>query len=434
MPPTPEIPASAVAEGGIGLSLRGQLPSAVQQGWLEDLARRVETIAWQPTPRVERISRDGLAITLHPAAEAVSVEMANDAEIRLVAKTASAGPGYHAAVADLAHRLSRDATIHFSPTEPFGDPGNFFREGDRKALERVFIGWLRVAAQRVLTLTAQGADGIALGLPESHRFTHAGLVATPLGPRDERWLRHVVDTPESGIDIFAGWGPYGSAEYLLGLALSTMWLETRWRPPVDDEERKLGREVATWLEQAHAIEPTLAYPWREWSEMLTMSGEDSLRATRASLRAGATQDAAPPIGYRRQMVRVRVSGGWSIEIPGEMAERWEERGTWVATDGRRTLWFNSIRAQRAQGQKEPTTADTLEHLPTLEGDEVLELDGGTLQGVAAISRPSGPESPYYRMSAHTACGGEAAIGTLLYSEEKDRTWALETWASLRLSS
>ena len=41
-------------------------------------------------------------------------------------------------------------------------------------------------------------------------------------------------------------------------------------------------------------------------------------------------------------LNVTLTGGWTLTIPGEFADEWEEGGeTWSAWHGGRTIWFTS---------------------------------------------------------------------------------------------
>src|SRR5262249_50857510 len=149
------------------------------------------------------------------------------------------------------------------------------------------------------------------------------------------------------------WDEGLGASFYLGRALCRMWQEVRWRKPLDGGEEEMLREVHADLVRAHDLDPTLAYPWREWHELIGQlrecdsafesSGHGDTVALVAA-RAGESLP-GPLIGYRRKPVRVELAGGWSIEVPGEMAEEWEE-GTWSAWDGRRTVWCTAFTFER----------------------------------------------------------------------------------------
>ncbi|MGE0785107.1 MAG: hypothetical protein AB7S26_05415 [Sandaracinaceae bacterium] len=402
-----------------GLVVQARAPRAAHT--LDALRARIEGLDGDPPPRFE-IHDGRLYATLHPFAEAMELAIEGD-RVAIRAHTGSAGPGYHDHVCRVLRGLALDAMI-------VEDPTGYFASGDRGALEEELLDRVSASAAHIVELASGGAHGFAIGLPDAHRFQHDGLVATAMGPRTEAWLRGLADDPAAGRDVYVWWSPERDAAYYRGLALSAMWCEVRWRAPMDDEERELLDRVATWVERAHGLDPEIDLPWSEQAELLGLLDESSLRATRAQLKAQAAPPRTP-IGYRRRPVRVRLSGGWSIEIDGACAERWDERGVFVAHDERRSLHVSTCVVTDTSGRPSPDAAATLEALPALEGDEVLAFEAGPMRGLAAIGRAEDEGIELLRVEAYAAVGAHAAIGTLVSKDTDDRDWALEAWASLR---
>lgn len=211
-----------------------------------------------------------------------------------------------------------------------------------------------------------------------------------------------------------------------------MWTDVRWRRPSDDEERETLEEIVALLEAAYREAPERTYPWREWAEILAFLGRDSIVATRAQLRA-ETAPLAPAIGYRRQDVRVTVSGGWSLLVPGRFAETWDERGTWCAWDDARTLWFTSFSVKAEPGREPPTTAEeTLDGLPPLDGETTTYL-AGAVRGVAALGRSSEDGVDLQQLRAYAAVPANSAVLTICFESDAERPWAYDVWRSLRHS-
>ncbi|MCA9609026.1 MAG: hypothetical protein KC619_25670 [Myxococcales bacterium] len=384
----------------------------------EAIAAAIEARDDDPRPRVSR-TEDGLLVALHPGAEEIELTFAGG-RVTLRASTTAAGPGYHQHVVALAEALD----VRW---DEGGDPTGWRDQRDPEALEELYLDWLGAAAARMLELEAEGVGDFMLNMPAGVVFTHDQLVATQLGPRSREWLTRVRDDARAGLDAFPFWGAAKDAAYFRGLALVEMWSAVRWRPPITEEERALLEGIASRIEKAHGLDPELPLPWAEQSEILTLLDESSLRATRAHLKA---QSLPPPaLGYRRHPVQVELSGGWWLTVPGELAERWDERGTWVGWDEGRSVFFNSFVA-RGDGPT-PSTEDTLHAMPPLDGDEILELERGDLRGIAALSEVEDERGELvHRLEAHAAIGPHAAIGTLIWIDPAEREWALTTWGSL----
>src|SRR5262249_10351062 len=138
-----------------------------------------------------------------------------------------------------------------------------------------------------------------------------------------------------------------------------------------------------------------------------------------------------PIGYRRRPVEVSLGGGWTIEVPGPMAEAWDEddEDLWTAWDGARTVWFKAFELSR-DGQ--PGARDELLEIGcrTLpEGEPVGHAAGAVVgRGVLTVDEQEGKE--VYSLRAFSAVTGQAAMCNVFYDDRADRDLALTIWRSL----
>jgi hypothetical protein len=375
--------------------------------------------------------RPCLLVSFHPGAEDVVLTLREDGGLDASAVTSPAGPGYHAHVCEVLHGLGAHFDVDWAPEDPRGETGDetgFFHTKNRPALEDAMARWLAALAGRVRTLRAEGREAIGFSLPEEHTYLFDGSVATPLGPRDDAWLARTHADGRAGFDVFPWAEPGTGAGYLLGRALVRMWRDVRWRRPGDEDEAETLAEVTALLEAAHTADPRRAYPWREWAELLALLGQESLLATRAQLRAETAPPAAP-IGYRRGEVRARLSGGWTIDLPGSLAERWDDAQTWCAWERGRTVWFTSLRV----AETGPASADdTLAGLPPLEG-EVQEHRTPGRVGIAAFGRGTTDGVELAQLRAYMAAPGSAAVLTVCFEDDADRDLALTLWRSLRFA-
>ncbi len=385
---------------------------------LAQLETEIVARAAELAPVVERNEDASVTITLHPAAAPLLLRTTEE-RVEVEADTGTAGPGYHEDVYAL---VTGAAEKHAIPWERAP------RAQDRPALEAQIDAWLGATVTEILAIAERGATGFSILLPEGIEYAHSGMLATPLGPRDRAWLERVRENPSAGRDVFPWWGRGRGAEYHAGLARTLAWTEVRWRAPLDDRERGLFDRIVTAIERAHGLDPSIALPWVEAAELYELLGEDSLRATRAGVIAeGARRRGAKStLGYRRSPVRVSLSGGWSLVVPGELAERWEEHGTWVGWDRTRTIWMSSMSAENSD-----ETVDVLAGLPELPGDgELLRMERGPIVGHARFASGEEDGKPISVLRAHAACGRHVALGTIIQPEAADRTWALETWGTL----
>jgi hypothetical protein len=380
--------------------------------------------------------RDVLCVSFHPGAEDVVLIDEGDGRVAAAANTATCGPGYHRFVCDTLRALGEALDVTWDPESPDGDVGDetgYFHSGDAAAIDRTFAAWLQGVARRIRFLLSGPNSEIALSMPESHAFQHDGAIATPLGPRDAAWIERVARDGTQGFDVFPWRAPGVGADYFLGRALVRMWSDVRWRPPLDEEERQGLAEVAALLEAAYRAAPggvsaDRPYPWREWAELQELLGTDSLLATRTKLRAESTA-AAPPIGYRRRDVRVRLSGGWSLQVPGAFAESWDERGTWHGTDGVRAVWFTSFRV--GDEGAAPDAASILAARAPLEGEPLPERTEGPVRSRAALRRTDDEGRPLFEVHIDAAVPGGHAFLTVVVVDEAHLAWAEALRSTLR---
>jgi hypothetical protein len=151
-------------------------------------------------------------------------------------------------------------------------------------------------------------------------------------------------------------------------------------------------------------------------------------------RAGPlpTQAEGSHIGYRRWPVRVQLDGGWSIEVPGNLARERNDDATWDAWDRTRTVWFQALRFTKKDGQP-PTAAEAAEvgrkSLP--DGDALPPLDRGGLRGEAVFGSVEEDGRVLWRLSGVTGAPGQLAVCNVYVENSADRDWAVRTWQSLR---
>ena len=141
------------------------------------------------------------------------------------------------------------------------------------------------------------------------------------------------------------------------------------------------------------------------------------------------------IGYRRFPVRVQLDGGWSIEVPGELARERNEDRTWDAWDRTRTVWFQALQFTKKDGQP-PTAAEAAEvgrrSLPDGEALPPLVRDG--LRGEAVFGSVEEDGRTLWRLSGVTGAAGQLAVCNVYIENPADRDWAVRTWHSLRHAS
>ena len=406
-----------------------------------------------------------LEIVLHPAARPIRVEASDEGQVVVTAMTVPVGPGYHTFVASLLDRMADEHGITWAKlaTPPPGavgrvgsapatgaadrsdgsaamaeapasiDPTGAFGSGDRHDAERGHLGWLRSALTAVRDARRTGATGLHLATPPGVRFTFDGAVATVLGPRDDAWLERALADPRLAADVWPWVADAMDARYLLGRALSQLWLDVRWRPPVGTDEIQLFDDILATLRRAYPLEPGLAWPWPEWREIFEFRGQPDA-ATRALLERGAGRQAgdadadhAPRIGYHRHPVTI-VHEGWALEVPGSFTgQRTVEE--WTGGEAGRNVTLAGT--ETAEGGHPMTPERFLQQVAAHLGRDAIEHDDGVVRGRARLASDPSSGVEVATVEGFSAVRGRGAAIRIEIDDPQDWKWALDTWRSLR---
>jgi hypothetical protein len=432
---------------GVGLNLTGRYPATLDDAetWLGQVHSWLEKHAGEPLGSA-RFGRDGdgnpaVLVNLHPCAEDVEIAVPETGQVVASAKTSTVGPGYHAYLCDLLHQLGDAMAIDWNGPDDesgTGDETGYFQTGDRQKLEVEFLHWLRGVVKIVNDGLGQDYQWMMISMAIGHHYRHHGPLVTPMGPRDTQWLDAVAEDPSQGIDLFPWWPQGIGAAFYLGRALAALWRDVRWRAPLTDDEGRLLMDVHLDLGRAYQLDPSLDYPWREWREVMdhveahfgyVESASDDVEAEVQRRAAAIGEEPSKPlIGYRRLPVQVDLTDGWSIEIPGEMAEEWDEEGLWTARDDRRVVSFKSYSLTRDDGSK-PDAREILDGLRLPDGRR-LEHRHEDMIGRAVVAPPRADDDPGWQLIGHSVIDGGLAACNIIFGDRDERDWAIATWKSL----
>ena len=450
----------------------------------------------------DRTPDGAIEATFHPAARPITFEATDTGRLTVQAMTVPVGPGYHTYVASLLRRMGDELDIEWSPAadpnggapepapseapaegrsmlsratalsanvlarvpvpgsgsgsepeeeiEPSSDPTGAFFSGSRADAERGHLGWLRSSLQAVRDARRQGATGIHLATPAGVRFTFDGAVATVLGPRDDAWLERALADPREATDILPWVADAMDARYHLNRALTQLWTEVRWRAPAGERETAVLDDVLATLRHAYPLEPTLAWPWREWREAFVLRGQTDPATfqmlQRANAQAGLRPPEPPPgkaliggdapapapvapdmIGYRRLPVTI-IHEGWAVDLPGSFSEE-RSAEEWSGSDPGRSV---TLAATETATGGAPMSADTfLREFASSLGRDAIEHEAGPVRGRARLSSDSSTGVDVATVEGYSAIRGSGAVIRIVIEDPEDWKWALDTWRGLR---
>jgi hypothetical protein len=436
---------------GVGLYLTGVYPTdAVEQSpddWLEQVAAWLESHEEEPLMMCERgvngSEHPTLFVQIHPCAEDVEISVPDDGVCLINAKTSTAGPGYHIYLCELLHSLGKQFQIEWNiPAEEIeGDETGYFFQRDASAVRQEMLRWLSAVSRIVVENYKDSEVGVRMvSMALDRSYPDQTGILTPVGPRDPQWFERLIESPEQGIEFFPWWPEGVGAAFFLGRALCRLWQEVRWRTPIAEEEGELLMDVHLDLERAYHLDPQAAIPWREWHTLLDYLNDyfgyaefqhEETQEEEIKRRAERVDPSVPLIGYRRGRVNVTLTGGWSITIPGELAEEWEESGeTWSAWFGGRTIWFTSW---SVSGEHDETMSarEILDGRPWPDDVAFIEHEDGPLLGRAVFMPCDEEGEAMWNLKGYSAIEGNFALCNIYLQSEDDLAWALEIWKSLR---
>jgi hypothetical protein len=322
-----------------------------------------------------------------------------------------------------------------------GDETGFFFNRDADAVRQEMLRWLSALA-RVVLENCKGDDvGIRMvSMPLDYAYPDRAGILTPMGPREPAWFAQLVDHPERGLSFFPWWSEGVGAAFFAGRALCRLWQETRWRVPTTEDEGELLMDIHLDLERAFHLDPDADIPWREWRELIGYLTEyfgyaefqhGETLEEEIERRAGKVDPAKPLVGYRRGPVQAMLTGGWSLVIPGDMAEEWEENGeTWSAWLGGRTIWFTSWSVS-AENDESLSAREILDSRPWPEDGQIIEHEDGPVVGRAVFMPYEEEGETLWNLKGYSAIEGTFALCNIYFQDETDLEWALQVWKSMR---
>lgn len=392
------------------------------EGWIGDYCQDLRATTYIG----QRDTNPTLFCGLHPAAEDLEISFIGQGQLTVSANTSSAGPGYHIFVCDMLHKLGDRFRLQWEEqNEEYQDETGYFHSGDRDLVFAEMTNWLQTLASWFFDGTLKDkVHPTRLAMSLDTGFTWDARAITPLGPRDEDWLKAVAQNGNRGQDFFAWWNPELDAEYLLRRALVRIWSDVRWRPPSDDAEKQVLSYIADSLETAYKLNANLQYPWAEWAEILRYLARLDDEHRFVHDRAGATQ---PTIGYRRRDVAVQLPGNWWITVPGSFSDfQPDENHNYCALDPPREVWVTSY-----------TFNGDLPALFKLQRDEILKKESVLVHEAenyvawAEIRKQADQGKEWFLLTSSNVGLGNRAVCTIVFMDTEDRDWAIGVWKSLK---
>lgn len=375
--------------------------------------------AWRELIEVER-EEAVVGIGLHPAEERVRFDLDGD-RLRVAARTNSAGPGYHAYVADLLDQVADDLGFAWDLPE---DLESYVATRDFDALQAEACAWLRTVAGGVTEHVREGVTSIAVSLSPGFNLVDEPRIASPLGLWEPAWFAEVATLPDHALPAraraFFPWFDRAlDASVWVRAGLAIAWMDVPWRAPRDAEDEASYRRALSCLTRARAMDAKADVP---------AAVEADLRRLLDSRGQAMTAPAVDGVGFRRRVQRWPLAGGWTMDLPGYYTSRVEREGqTEVMWFPGRTVRVSTITARDERGR--PAPAHELLKIAAATEGEALTFTRAHLHGQAALLSEEEDGARFFTLQGGVAAPGELCVVTISFSDPADREWAVATWSS-----
>jgi len=363
---------------------------------------------------------DGFCIKLVPFEEDIYGNW-EDGQLRVSARTNSAGPGYHAFLIGILDALG------VAPTEVEDDTG-YWHNRDFGLLQDEMEKWLIGLSGQLLEMSKTGDyNNISVSLDiENFPVGSTHFACCPLGCFEPDFFERITNGEPGGGAFFVWWNHSQDALFFKNCALNLILCDNNWLPPHTDKEHGIITATLKCLEKAYNMDPCLDYPAAEWLELAKLSGNEEL-ARWVQSRFGVSENAK--LGYQRGNVSNNING-WQFSRSGKMHFERNDDGTLVWWNEGRTINASTLSVQRKDG----ATADSKALLEQLTADETgffpFSLRNAQIASAIQHTQIEGNGKPLWQTRLYAALENEILILSLWYANEADRDWATEICASV----
>jgi hypothetical protein len=249
------------------------------------------------------------SVQFHPAEEPVDF-LFQDSWLVCSAKTSSAGPGYHEFLIELLERAAGRCELEWvfiDYVPEFCDETDFALQRDRQALRMAMARQLLNVGQHLLNKA--DLKQVGLSMPIELRVAGDYFAVSPLGFWQRDWFEMLVgktgdELVNQASQFFPWWEAGLNGEFYRRCGLVKCWMDLRWRPPRNQEERDDIDLTLECFERARILPGSAPVPNETTSELKRLLAESNQNQEHIPQRG---------IGFRRGKIVWGATGTWTIE-------------------------------------------------------------------------------------------------------------------------
>ena len=173
------------------------------------------------------------------------------------------------------------------------------------------------------------------------------------------------------------------------------------------------------FDRAQQLDPSVRLPEAEISELKQLLDHSDPSVFRPSDKG---------IGFRRQLMRRPLTGGWSVGLPGYFYDDTEDDGTTVV------YWYANRTLRGSSFSFDGERASRVDSTELSGTEESLRFSKDHLTGTAAIDYVEGADESYWQLQGQVLAPGTECVVTICFTDRGDEDWAIETWKSVFVPS
>jgi len=316
------------------------------------------------------------------------------------------GPGYHKFLCEFIDVLAKRLKVSFLAD----DESKYFETRDFGKLTAIYLQKLEnhlkaCYEEKNPFLVWENPDWYPLPLPNTF--------IAPLKRWDVEEVRTVIENRffnKFALNFYI-WPHAEKDEYFFrNLGLYLLRTEFPWVEPRFSEEESMIILMLECFQKARELNPVIELPDAEIEAVkMILSGEE----------------AAIGQGYRNETIVYRISGDWSVKLPGEFIRRQEEDTTVFWSD-QRIVRIGDVEIPQ---EMRDISIEEIDDAQEARGEKVY-YEAGDLEYRGNLFYVPDEEIPYYCLDGVVKRGNYLALVVITWLEEEDTDWALNTFTSI----
>lgn len=272
------------------------------------------------------VNETTLFYSFHPASDPINFEI-EDKETNTITvsiNTGYLGAGYHKFVINILERVANRLDIKWVEDEKYFDTTSYFKTRDFESLKKYFLNFFIDYANSLLKNHEKGFSNFMISMPYDFPIIEKEYFAlSALGYWGKSWFNDFVSADdekkiEYAREFFIWYDDLLDANFWFKSAISIIWLYFPFREIIDDREEEVCKKIVFALDKAYSLDTSILYPFDIWKNAALYIQSPILAADIENKKKLQTKQIPHNIGFRNELGRYELAGGFSIVLPMRM--------------------------------------------------------------------------------------------------------------------